>query len=178
MSRVFTKKRASKPDNGEEGAVVAPLTAEQLWSRVLGWQARREHSRAELEAKLRQIDADPGLIDAALDRLSELGLQSDDRFAESLVRGQLQRGRGQRMIRQTLQQRGIAADHPALAEQTESIDWVEQARQLLTRRFGESLPDEAREKARQVRFLQYRGFSLGQALNAIQSLAAARHEDE
>lgn len=178
MSRVFTKKRASKPDNDEEGAVVVPLTAEQLWSRVLGWQARREHSRAELETKLRQIDADPGLIDAALDRLAELGLQNDDRFAESLVRGQLQRGRGQRMIRQKLQQRGIAADHPALAEQTESVDWVEQARQLLTRRFGDPLPDEAREKARQVRFLQYRGFSLGQALGAIQSLAAGRHEDE
>ena len=57
MSRVFTKKRASKPDNGEEGAVIAPLTAEQLWSRVLGWQARREHSRAELEAKGAALDS-------------------------------------------------------------------------------------------------------------------------
>lgn len=178
MSRVFSKKRASKPADGEEGAVVAPLTAEQLWSRVLGWQARREHSRAELEAKLRQIDADPGLIESALDRLAELGLQNDDRFAESLVRGQLQRGRGQRMIRQTLQQRGIAADHPALAEQTESVDWVEQARHLLARRFGDPLPGDAREKARQVRFLQYRGFSMGQALSAIQLLVAGHHEDE
>ncbi len=176
--KVYTKKRASKSADGEEGAVVEPLTAEQLWSRVLAWQARREHSRAELEARLRQIDADEALIESTLARLAELGLQNDDRFAESLVRGQLQRGRGQRMIRQTLQQRGIAPDHPALAEQTESVDWVEQARQLLLRRFGEPLSSEARDKARQVRFLQYRGFSLGQALAAIQALASGHVADD
>lgn len=175
--RAFTKKRASKSADGEEGAAVGPLTAEQLWSKVLYWQARREHSRAELDAKLRQFDADDTTIVSLLDRLSELGLQNDDRFAESLVRSQLQRGRGQRMIRQALQQRGIAPDHPALAEQTEATDWVDQARLLLIRRFGESPSREDKERARQVRFLQYRGFSLGQALEAMQSLTQARDLD-
>lgn len=172
--RAFTKKRASKSADGEDGAAVEPLTAEQLWSKVLYWQARREHSRVELEAKLRHFDADDAIIESLLNRLSELGLQNDDRFAESLVRSQLQRGRGQRMIRQALQQRGIAADHPALAEQAETVDWVDQARQLLIRRFGEPLSREDKERARQVRFLQYRGFSLSQALDAIQSLSRGR----
>lgn len=172
MSRVYTKKPTSKPAVGEEGAADQPLTAEQLWGRMLSWQTRREHSRVELRDKLARLGADEAVVEALLARLSELGLQDDDRFAEALVRSQLQRGRGRRLIGQVLQARGIAPDHPALAEQTADIDWQERARALLVRRFGEAPPGDARDKARRVRFLQYRGFSLGQALAAIAAVAA------
>jgi len=168
MSRMFTKKPASEsatcPDETSGPAV---LTPEQLWARALSWQTRREHSRAELAEKLARLGAEADQVEAVLARLGELGLQSDDRFADLLVRGQLRRGRGQRLIRQTLQQRGIAPDHPALLAQGAAVDWVEQARALLVRRFGEDLSREPRERARYVRFLQYRGFSLAQSLAAM-----------
>lgn len=182
MSRVSTKKPASEPAGGQGEGIAddAPPqpTADQLWSKVLGWQSRREHSRAELTGKLAALGADASQIDTVLVRLGELGLQNDDRFADMLVRSQLRRGRGQRVIRQTLQQRGIASDHPALAWQTADVDWVAQARELLVRRFGESLSGEPRDKARQVRFLQYRGYSLSQALSAIASLSGGSGHDD
>lgn len=165
MSRVSTKKPVSDP--------AAPLTPEQVWGRLLAWQARREHSRAELAGKLAGLGVVPDAAEPALDRLAELGLQNDDRYAEMLVRSQLQRGKGRQAIRQALQQRGLDRDHPALAEQADDLDWVARAVELLQRRFGdragESAHDE-RERARQVRFLQYRGFSLGQALGALKVL--------
>lgn len=171
MSRAFTKKPASEPVQADDGDAAdgAPsaLTPEQLWGRILAWQARREHSRAELSEKLHRLGADSAQAEVLLDRLAELGLQSDDRYAGMLVRSQLQRGRGQRAIRQVLQQRGIAPDHPALAEQAAALDWVARARELLIRRFGQALSPAPADKARQVRFLQYRGFSLSQALAAI-----------
>lgn len=176
MSRVFTKKPASEADL--ESGQPAALTAEQLWGRVLGWQTRREHSRAELVVKLSRLGAEPDQVESLLGRLGELGLQNDDRVADLLVRSQLRRGRGQRVIREVLQQRGIAADHPALAEQAAELDWVGQARALLSRRFGESLSRAPADRARYVRFLQYRGYSLSQSLAAIDSLSGRSEHDD
>lgn len=167
MSRAFTKKPTSDAGSGAEPDKAPALTREQVWSRLLGWQARRECSRGELAGKLARLGADEALAADLLDRLAELGLQNDDRYAEALVRSQLQRGRGQRVIRQRLQQSGIAPDHPALAEQSASLDWAAEARALLRRRFGEKPADDQKERARRVRFLQYRGFSLGQAMAAL-----------
>lgn len=168
MNRAFTKKPASERRAGASAADdAAGLTPEQAWTRLLAWQARRECSRGELAAKLARLGVGEVLADSLLDRLAELGLQNDDRYAEALVRSQLQRGRGQRVIRQRLQQSGIAPDHPALVEQSASLDWAAEARALLRRRFGEVPADDQKERARRVRFLQYRGFSLGQALAAL-----------
>ena len=166
--KVYSKKRVSDAGEDADGAgQPAALTPEQVWSRLLGWQTRREHSHAELVTKLRQFGADSQQIDDAMARLTDLDLQNDDRFAEVLVRTQLQRGRGERVIRQHMKQRGITPDHQELADQTIDTDWVARARALLHRRFGEQPATEQRERARQVRFLQYRGFSLSQALAAM-----------
>lgn len=171
MSRAFSKKPASKrasfgaSDNDEP----IVITAQQVWNKALSLQGRREHSRAELIQKLSQFGASQEQIEDALNRLVEYSLQSDDRFAESLVRSQLLRGRGQRSIKQVLQQRGLDAEHPALIEQTTDIDWEQRALDLLLRRFGTDLSRDMKDKARYIRFLQYRGFSMGQALTAMKA---------
>ncbi|WP_068860097.1 regulatory protein RecX [Perlucidibaca aquatica] len=175
MSRAFSKKPASKrvgfgaSDNDEP----IVITAQQVWNKALSLQGRREHSRTELIQKLSQFGASQEQIEDALSRLVEYSLQSDDRFAESLVRTQLLRGRGQRSIKQVLQQRGLDAEHPALIEQTADIDWEQRALDLLLRRFGTELSQDMKDKARYIRFLQYRGFSMGQALTAMKLALSA-----
>lgn len=170
MNRAFSKKQTSKSDPVEAGYSDEPIaiTAQQVWNKALSLQARREHSRVELTQKLTQFGASSDQIDDVLRRLSEYALQSDDRFAESLVRSQLQRGRGQRAIKQALQQRGLDADHPALVEQASTLDWDVRALNTLQSRFGSQLSRDMKDKARYIRFLQYRGFSMGQALSALQ----------
>ncbi len=188
MSRAFSKKPASKraafgrPASGAWGddeAEPVVITSQQVWNKALSLQGRREHSRVELTQKLKLFGASAEQIEEALVRLAEYSLQSDDRFAESLVRSQLLRGRGQRAIKQVLQQRGLDAEHPALAEQTVDTDWTLKAQELLQRRFGVNLSRDAKEKARYIRFLQYRGFSMGQAIAAMQAgLRSEVREDE
>ncbi|MES2721090.1 MAG: regulatory protein RecX [Pseudomonadota bacterium] len=188
MSRAFSKKPASKraafgrPASGAWGddeAEPVVITSQQVWNKALSLQGRREHSRVELTQKLKLFGASAVQIEEALVRLAEYSLQSDDRFAESLVRSQLLRGRGQRAIKQVLQQRGLDAEHPALAEQTVDTDWTLKAQELLQRRFGVNLSRDAKEKARYIRFLQYRGFSMGQAIAAMQAgLRSEVREDE
>lgn len=156
--------------HGGKSAIDEPLTAEQVWGRLLAWQTRREHTQHELKVKLSQLGVTNELAEQSLAKLVDYGLQDDDRCAEGIVRGQLQRGRGRRAIAQRLQQKGLAAEHPALHEQTEHLDWVKEAASLLQRRFGDTPKDDPKAQAKRVRFLQYRGFSLTQAIEAMNSL--------
>lgn len=119
--------------------------------------ARREHGRAELARKLHQRGAEAELIDSTLERLSEEGLLSDERFLESYIRSRANAGYGPLRIRDELNQRGLprAAVERALADSP--IDWAENLRELWQRRFA-GLPADARERAKQGRFLAYRGF--------------------
>ncbi|MBA4152598.1 MAG: hypothetical protein C0509_08555, partial [Acinetobacter sp.] len=84
------KKQASKHTSDIYDTDCGPTwSADQLWSKVLAWQTRREHSRRELEQKLKRINAKPEQIEAVLLKLIDYNLQSDQRFAESLVRSQI-----------------------------------------------------------------------------------------
>lgn len=165
------KKQASKHTSDIDDTDCGPTwSADQLWSKVLAWQTRREHSRRELEQKLKRINAKPEQIEAVLLKLIGYNLQSDQRFAESLVRSQINRGRAARVIKQRLQVAGVSADEPEVVTQLGQVDWVSEATNQLRKRFGQPLSTEPKEKARYIRFLQYRGYSMSDAIAAISRL--------
>lgn len=121
--------------------------------------ARREHGRVELTRKLRQRGAPDDLIGPALDLLAEQGLLSEARYLESFVSSRASSGYGPLRIREELAQRGLPREaiEQALAES--EVDWNEQLRQLWQRKFAGQLPQEMRDKAKQMRFLAYRGYA-------------------
>lgn len=121
--------------------------------------ARREHGRVELVRKLRQRGAPQELIDSALDRLTEEGLLSEARYLESFVASRGRAGYGPLRIREELAQRGLPRPDIEQALSETSVDWGEQLRELWQRKFAGQLPVDMREKAKQARFLAYRGFS-------------------
>lgn len=121
--------------------------------------ARREHGRVELTRKLRQRGAPQELIDGALDHLVEEGLLSEARYLESFVASRGRAGYGPARIREELAQRGLPRPDIERALGEAGIDWGEQMRELWLRKFSGQLPADMREKARQARFLAYRGFS-------------------
>jgi regulatory protein len=121
--------------------------------------ARREHGRVELARKLRQRGASPDLIEQALDRLCEQGLLSESRYLESFVRSRANAGYGPLRIREELAQRGLPRADIEQALRDSGFDWNEQLSELWQRKFGQ-LPADAKERAKQGRFLSYRGYSL------------------
>ena len=121
--------------------------------------ARREHGRVELARKLRQRGAPPELIEQALDRLCEQGLLSESRYLESFVRSRANAGYGPLRIREELSQRGLPRADVEQAMRDSGFDWSEQLHELWQRKFGQ-LPADARERAKQGRFLSYRGYPL------------------
>ena len=128
-----------------------------LRERALRHLARRDHSRAELARKL-SAHGDADEIEAVIERMGELGLQSDTRYAEAFVRGKAGRF-GASRLRSELARRGIDRDliNEAIAGECVESE-ADRARAVLRGRFTEP-PADAREWARQARFLQTRGFA-------------------
>ncbi len=123
--------------------------------------ARREHTRAELSRKLAPHGTQDE-IDAVITQLQSTGLQSDVRFAEAFLRAKVGR-LGPARLRQTLRQKGVDAETvdaqiEAAIVANELPDELHQVREIWVRKFG-TAPTDAKEWARQARFLQSRGFS-------------------
>jgi regulatory protein len=125
----------------------------------MNWLARREYSQAELSTRLVARGHSPEDVEAAVVGLVADGLVSDERFAESFVAARIRRGQGPVRIRMELERRGVAPDTIRLHLDDTSLDWHSLVRDVRSRKFGEVQPKEDKEKARQMRFLEYRGFT-------------------
>ncbi len=137
-----------------------------LRTRALQYLARREYSRAELRNKLLSyVQADesfeqstPDDLEVLLNDLEARGWLSDARAATQLLHARRNRYGTQRIAHE-LRQKGISERliNDALPQLKESE--LEAARTVWQKKFG-VLPQDQKEKARQVRFLQARGFSV------------------
>ncbi len=120
--------------------------------------ARREHSRDELCRKLEKAGFESDVAFDAIRTLADEGLQSDERFVESFVQSRINQGKGPARIRADLGQKGVNASVIDAAIEQSGADWYALAREIRAHKFGDERPDDFKEKARQMRFLQYRGF--------------------
>jgi regulatory protein len=100
------------------------------------------------------------MIETALDRLTEEGLLSESRYLESFVAYRARSGYGPLRIREELSQRGLQRSDIELALRESGISWSEQLEDTWRRKFSGHLPIDARERAKQGRFLAYRGYSM------------------
>lgn len=141
--------------------------------------SRREYGRAELKQKLLDKEQDPEQIEALLDEFRDKGYQSDYRTTLMLIRENIRKGRGRERIKQAFYQKKMPmpsnvdelidmaqAESEAFSEfvdddedsLVEGVDWLKLAVTARTKKYGDALPTDQKEKARQLRFLQYRGF--------------------
>ena len=132
--------------------------------------ARREHSIEELRRKLLSKGYPPDTIEPVVQKLAGKRLVSDERFTSSFVHHHAKRGQGPVRIRAELRQQGIPDSQLEEALRSADIDWVQLAREVRRRKFGATAPRSLGERAKQARFLQYRGF------DAEQLRAAFREE--
>jgi len=158
--------RRSKPDVAEAGG--AALDEPTCTRAALGFLARREHSRRELTRKLVARGFPDDVVSRALDELERNGALAEALFTESFVRSRISKGQGPQRIRAELAQRGIADDEAAEVLRAADVDWLTTIRAVRAKRFGPELPRDYAERARQARFLQYRGFDSAQIRAALE----------
>ncbi len=136
--------------------------------RAMDVLARREHGCEELRRKLVDKGFAAELAAEVVAVLKSDGLVADDRFAEAFVRSRVSRGQGPYRIEAELKERGIDAGLIGFALEDADCDWVSLARAARTKRFGEQAPDGLSQRAKQSRFLSYRGFSGDQIRRALE----------
>jgi len=158
----------------------------EILHRAVDLLSRREHSFKELHQKLQKKDFDSDDILPVLDYLIEKDYLSDQRFAESILRVRVVKGYGWLYIKNELSQKGVCSMIINELNKNDEIDWYLQAELAYNKRFSTPLVEyfsnelldsgfskdkvfkaAAKEKAKRMRFLQYRGFSPDQIMTIL-----------
>jgi regulatory protein len=144
----------------------APLSEQQAYDLnhafdyAVGLLARRDYSTQELKQKLKDRGYTEHAREVVVDDLESMNKINNERFSQNVVAYRARRGHGPARIRSQLHKSGIARsaiDEAVKGE--EAPDFLALARSVRARKFGAEIPADRKERARQARFLQYRGFS-------------------
>lgn len=139
------------PENPGDAAAVLEAAV-----RLLG---ARDHSRLELRRKLSRKGWSEEAVEKALDRLAELDLQSDVRYAEAYARQRAEKGYGPLRIRAELAERGVERDRIEQTLRTLDADWPALAQDWYRKHYRDAAPGSWSEKARRMQAMARRGFT-------------------
>jgi regulatory protein len=142
--------------------------APTLRTRALQLLARREHSRLELRRRLMAHVEAGDEVDVLLDDLAARGWLSEARLAESTARTKSRRF-GPLKVAQLLRAKGLGEEIIAAGMHAAGVDGSASIESIWRSRFR-GPPAGEREKARQVRFLQGRGFPLDEIFRFLRTL--------
>ncbi|MDH5547240.1 MAG: recombination regulator RecX [Gammaproteobacteria bacterium] len=124
---------------------------------------RREYGIAELTQHLCHKGFPSKTVAEVVKQLQNEGAISDQRFAESYIRARIARGFGPQRVVNELRQKGIADEVIDFSlsdiEDQEMTDWSGLAARVREKRFGVNAPATVQDKAKQWRYLQYKGFT-------------------
>lgn len=141
-----------------QNKVIPPLTEYQPTKQYLFYLlSRREYSNLELQRKLEQRSCPLPIQTQVLDELSQSGLQSDHRFAVSMVKYKAAAGYGPNVLKQILKQHQITEALDDLQAEAE-IDWTEIIFYCYQKKFGDKPIKDYKDKQKRYRFLYSRGF--------------------
>jgi regulatory protein len=137
---------------------VSPTNSRHARAFALDCLARHDRSAAELTAKLQEKGYDREICAQVVADLVREHLVDDRRYVEQVLTYRAARGQGPNKIRYELEKKGL--DKALVADSITAFgDWNAAALRAREKKFGASLPTLYADKARQSRFLAYRGFT-------------------
>ncbi len=140
---------------------------DEIRAAALRLLARREYAELELARRLEQRGHGEAEVGAVVRGLVEEGLLSETRFVEAFVHSRRDRGTGPARIQAELRTRGVHDELSAAYLDFGDPQWRELAEAVRRKRFGSAAPQDLKERARQARFLHYRGFTAEQVRGAL-----------
>lgn len=118
--------------------------------------ARQGYSESDLRKKLVKYAENNDDIDFVIAEMLDYGYLNDLLYAKSLLRSELSKGRGKNRVSQSFNGKGVDID--AVMNEVSSINWLELAYKAKVKKFGDIIEKEPKKKAKQIRYLQYRGY--------------------
>ena len=140
------------------------MSAKSVAVRLL---SRREHSTLEIRDKLLKRDFDEAEIEQSIIELQKGGWLSDERFAEAYIRMRQLKGFGPIRISMELNERGVKEDIVARFLQADDASWRQTLKQQYLKKYKNKSIEDYNDKAKRLRFLQYRGFSMDMIFKVV-----------
>lgn len=141
------------------------LTGSRLRSYAFAVLTRREYSKTDLIEKLALYAPDRDEVVTLVEELARENYQSDQRVADMMLASQKRKGKGPNRIKMALKSKNL--DSALIQDELKETDWLEQAYQLKVRKYGVEVAQDIKLKAKQIRFLQYRGFEMDVIMKTI-----------
>ena len=152
---------------GRAPSLADPSSVSAARGTAIGLLSRRDYPRRALKGRLTEAGFDAEAAECAVSELEDERLVNDARFVEAAVASRIARGQGPLRIALELRHLGVAAALVDAAVDSRSAEWTGRAQALRRRRFGPAVPTAAAARARQARFLLYRGFTGEQVRAAL-----------
>lgn len=143
------------------------MTSQELYDYAVSLLAKRDYASGELTRVLNKLTEDREGIDKALSRLVECGYLDDHRLITHLIDKHVRKKHGPTRINQEIRQKGFSRELVEQVLENVDVDWYAMARELKVSKFGDEMPSEAKEKNKQIRYLQYKGFSMDMIFEAL-----------
>lgn len=141
------------------------LTGTRLRSYAFAVLTRKEYSKADLIEKLALYAEHRDEVITLVEELARENYQSDQRVAEMMLSSQKRKGKGPNRIKLALKNKKINSE--LIQDELKETDWVAEAYSLKVKKFGKTVERDPKLKAKQIRFLQYRGFDLDTIFKVI-----------
>lgn len=137
------------------------MNEQDLYDQAVTLLAKRDYASGEIKRCLKRYSSDEDSINSVMDRLISHHYLDDSRLIEKEIKKQLAKRHGPSRIKQELRQKGLELLAIEQALEYLDVDWFELSEELRIKKFGDELPTDPKEKAKQIRYLQYRGHTMG-----------------
>ena len=137
------------------------MNEQHLYEQAVTLLAKRDYASGEIKRCLKRYSSDEDSINSVMDRLISHHYLDDSRLIEKEIKKQLAKRHGPSRIKQELRQKGLELLAIEQALEDLDVDWFELSEELRIKKFGDELPTDPKEKAKQIRYLQYRGHTMG-----------------
>ncbi len=135
---------------------------QQIRQSIVRYLAQREHGFNELILKLAQKGYSEPICLSVLSTYRDKGWQSDSRFAMQLIKRRIDRGYGFQYIIRECRSRGIESVGVDQILSDLDVDWMELAKNVAIRKFGDSQPKDQKDYIKRCNFLSNRGFDINE----------------
>lgn len=147
-----------------------PVTLASLKNYLVWLLARQDYAQATIVQKLKQRQATSEQIAQLVDWAIQLGYIDDERYCRGFIQRHAAKHHGLMRIRQEAAQKGLNREIIENALNELEIDWYQLAQSAYNKKFSRSNKKlDFKEKAKQMRYLSYRGFNRDEIEFAMQT---------
>ncbi|MEN3262872.1 regulatory protein RecX [Sodalis endosymbiont of Spalangia cameroni] len=143
------------------------MTEQELYDYAVSLLAKKNYSSGDMNRQLGRLTEKMDDVEHVLRRLTENHYLNDAQLISYLFDKHIKKSHGPTRIKQEIRQKGFPQELIEQEIEKSDVDWYLLAKEARARKFGDTLPADPKEKNKQIRYLQYKGFAMDMIFEAL-----------